>query len=220
MKTHRTYILALTLCVALICGSPFHSAYGEEPSTDFAGIRFRCGKLSSGNICLSVLLDECSLRIVQGEGIPREADEKLIITRGDREFVVTSPSALHDCISISTKDEALEYLRFFSSLWMTHFFEQEHMEIFQSTEDQCGSGSCLPTRRWKSLDLKPVAVRKKSYGFEVRRNIVRPVPNALHVSAFQVTERVTADGEVSQVSEEAIELEMDDKARLSFFRYL
>jgi hypothetical protein len=218
MKANRPYFLSLALCITLICGAATHRTYGEEPATDFSGMRFRCGKLTSGNICLSVLIDECSLRIVPGEGIPRAAGEKLVLTRGNQEHVVASPRDLHECVSINTKDEALEYLRFFSAHRMTHLFENRYMEIFQGSDEECMPGRCLPTHRWRKLKLKSVTVKKKGYNFEIRRNIVRPKPHTMHVSAFQITERVTTDGEVSLISEKAVQLEIEDEARLTFPR--
>ncbi len=143
-----------------------------------------------------------------------------MLTREGQERVATGPNDLRGCVAIATEHEALEYLRFFSSHWMTHFFERAQMEIFVAADGKCGPGSCLPTHRWESLSLKPPLVEKRSGGFGVRRNIVRPKPGEYDVSGFQVTELVAADGAVSLVSEVALPLEKEDRARLVFLRYL
>ncbi len=217
---NRLNLIIIVLCAAFFCPCAVRRAFTVELTTDFAGMRFRCGDLISGNICLPVLLDECSLRIVSGKGIPRQAGEKLILTRGSRESIVAGAAELRGCVSIASGADAIEYLRFFSTSWMAHFFHPKQMEIFQAAEEDCGPGSCLPPHRWKSLGMELPTAEVKRSGFEVTRYVVRRGGHDFEISGFRVTEFVTRNGKVSLVSEEPLQLELEDQARLVFVGYL
>lgn len=204
--------------IALLC-----CAIAEAVEPDYAGLRFRCGSLQS-NICLSVLEPGCSLRIVkarQEDGpfvdllLPPESGEVLALECNGTTETVTSADDLVGHVTIRTPAEALEYLRFYSSLWTVSFFDEQEMEIFLAEDDECYA-SCLPQARWSALALRATTVEPLERGFRVRRNVVRPVPSPMEVTGYRVVVDVLPDGALREGREEKIPLAPEDRGRLVF----
>ncbi|MFW6012267.1 MAG: hypothetical protein ACOC92_00985 [bacterium] len=181
-------------------------------------------------MCLSVLRSGCTLAITEeaethGDSVelnlPPQGSEVLTLSCPDESRRVTSIHDLAGHVRIDTPADALEYLRFFSSMMTVHLFEKEEkaMEIFQGEPGDCYS-SCLPSERWSALGLKPTTVQTLAEGFRVARNVVRPVPSSVNVSAFRVVVDVLPDGTVEQRSQQPLPLDDLDRARLTFPGYL
>ncbi len=126
-KRHRAVLL---FAIAVLAMTSTISTAGRSRSPDYLGLRFRCGDLASDRVCLPSLQPDCKLKFIQGKMIPRKAAEHLVVEcRGEVSRLWTS-NDLSGCVRLASSQDALEYLRFFSSLWTIHLFEQEFLEIF------------------------------------------------------------------------------------------
>jgi hypothetical protein len=128
---------------------------------------------------------------------------------------VRSPKDLEGHVSLREPEDALDYLRFFSSVDTTYLFEDELLEISLDPDGVC-AWPCLSSERWKQLGLEAPRIHVTHDGYEVTRHIVRPFPSPTDVTAYRVIERVSRDGEVEILSEERIPLSLFDKAALAF----
>ena len=214
---------------ALVISAGLLLAWSPPPPEDSAGLRYRCGELTN-DVCLSVLSSNCRLTITDDAefhgdlvelNLPPEGSEVLTLSCPQESRRVTSIHDLAGHVRIRTPADALEYLRFFSSMMTVHLFEKDEkaMEIFPGEPDDCFS-SCLPPERWSTLGLKPTTVEPLTEGFRVARNVVRPVPSSVNVSAFRVVVDVLPDGTVQQRSQHPLPLDDLDRARLSFPGYV
>lgn len=216
---------------AAICLASFGfilAAFAASSAEDPAGLRFLCDDLVGQNVCLSVLKPDCKLSVVQERrtadglaelSIPPEASQVLMLSCPELSREVHSPADLAGHVSIDSDSEALEYLRFFSSMSTVHLFEDKQMEIFLGSDEECFS-SCLPSSRWAALELKPTAVEPLPSGFRVSRNVVRPVPSPVNVTAFRTVVEVLPDGTVHAHAEKELSLTLEDQARLTFPGYM
>ena len=83
------------------------------------------------SVCLPGVRAGCAVRFVEGESIPAEAGERIVVrfSFGEEE-TVRGPADLAGCVRIASAAEALEYLRLFSSLSTVHLFEPQRLEVF------------------------------------------------------------------------------------------
>lgn len=187
--------------------SPF-SLHGA----DIHGLRFRCNDLSSREICLRVLASGCRLEVQQGKSLPPEAEERITLAVAQNTSTVHSPKDLVGCVEINSEDDALEYLRFFSSLWTVHWFESSKLEIF--------SGRCLRTclydRDWRALRLKKASVTRREDAFEVRRVVARRGAERWPLEVSEIVERVSRVGAVEELSSRVLDIPMRIRGRLNF----
>lgn len=196
---------------------------------DDSGVRFRCQDPAQSRVCLDVLQPSCALEVVSerrkvGEhgteiSLPPESDDRLEVSCDGRTWIVRSAMDLIGYVDIQSPADAVEYLRFFSSMSTVHLFNSQAMEIYVGGVGECFS-SCLSEDRWRALGLEPTAVEVTSQGYLVSRNLVRPIPSDTDVTAFRVTERVSPDGSIEVLAEEEIPIGLLDKARLTFPGYL
>jgi len=188
-------------------------------SQDVQGKRFLCGDSDGVRLCLPVLRNGCSLRIVPGKTIPREPGDQAILSHGEETQTITEPGQLAGCVSIQSENDALEYLRFFSSLKTVHLFKESLLEIFPARGEGCFL-VCLPEKRWLALGLAGPSVTKEGTGFKVTRLAIKPVPSHYEVTVFRVTQEVTFDGHVRELSSEAVPIPHLDLLRLGFPMYM
>ena len=183
---------------------------------DLRGERFRCNDPNWVTICLRVLHESCSLSIAPGRGLPREPDDKLVLIRGRQARVVAGPEDLAGCVEIRSEQDALEYLRFFSSYETVYLFAEKDLEVYKG---KC-LAVCLPDERWKTLGLAEAAVSPREDGYEVTRYVIKPTVNIPEVQLLRVVQRVKSDGVVTTLSSQLVPLPLEDRLRLSFPRFL
>jgi hypothetical protein len=172
-------------------------------------------------VCLPVLRAECTLTVVTGASIPAEAEEYLVLERNGSAIRVRTPADLSGCVLIESGKEALEYLRFFSSLWTAHLFEQPSLEILAARKKKGACiKTCLPVKIWNRLGFEKPDVSETSDGFVVSRFVIRRAHSELGISVFRVVEKVGHDGAVTVLTERALELAREDTAGLGFADYL
>jgi len=210
----------IVLFLTLGCASAPRQG-GTAP--DWNGGRFLCGSREARSVCLSSVRTGCALRFVEGESIPAEAEEKIVVrfSFGEEE-TVRGPADLAGCVRIASAAEALKYLRLFSSLSTVHLFEPQRLEVFRgpSGGPACRS-TCLPSRVWRKLGLaEPRVTSLDGGGFEVTRIVIKPEPQPWMPTLYRINERVARDGAVEILSEEAIPSAVEDLAGLSFPMYL
>src|SRR6185369_4929819 len=145
---YRLLILLLLLFLVVVN----RGAAKAEPTGGSLGERFMCSGLPTKKLCLPTLLSGCRLTLKPGPGIPSEPKERVLLHMGNDTHLVDGPNELKGCVSISTQAQALEYLRFFSSLRTVHLFRDEVLEIYPSSGKRCYL-VCLPKNRWASLKL-------------------------------------------------------------------
>lgn len=211
-------------CIVLLLVLGCSSTPGPGGKTpDWNGDRFLCGSREARSVCLSSVRAGCAIRFVEGESIPAEAEEKIVVrfSFGEEE-TVRGPADLAGCVRIASAADALEYLRLFSSLSTVHLFEPQRLEVFRgpSGSPACRS-ACLPPRVWRKLGLaEPRVTPLNDGGFEVTRIVIKPEPQPWMPTLYRVSERVARDGAVEILSEEAIPSTREDLAGLSFPMYL
>ena len=191
--------------------------FGENG--DVFGNRFRCGNPGGVSLCLPTLRPGCSLTITPGKGIPREPGDQVILSHGEETRSITEPDQLSGCVSIQSENDALDYLRFFSSVKTVHLFKESLLEIFPARSAGCVL-VCLPERRWFALELASPIITKESAGFKVTRLAIKPVPSHYDVTVFKITQEVTFDGRVRELSSEPVTIPRLDRIRLGFPIYM
>lgn len=186
---------------------------------DPLGKRFLCSDAPTNKICLSVILSGCRIAIEPGPGIPSEPGERVLLRQGNEAHTIGGPNQLKGCVSISTEAQALEYLRFFSSLRTVHLFRDKVLEIYPSSGKGCYL-VCLPKDRWDSLKLPSPLVEKTDAGFKVTRLVIKPIPTHQEVTVFRLTQEVDADGTVKELESVPVSLPKADLLWLGFPSYL
>jgi len=200
----------LTLLLALIL-----SRTSADSAPQLSGNRFRCDEPSWVLLCLEMMDESCHLAIVPGRGLPRESSDRAVVVREDEAHVVRDPDALLGCVHIKSENEALEYLRFFSSYSTVYLFREQILEIFPSNDPQCFA-VCISIDRWKKLGFKDPMVRKVEGGFEVSRTVITPTARIPEVASVLLVQRVDQKGRVVEVSRTPLELPEDLRLRLAF----
>lgn len=206
-------IVVMFLGIACQASAPLTSLL---EGSDFRGQRFRCNDSKGVSICLRVLRDGCSLSITPGEGLPREPQDKLVLSNGVKSQVVAGPSDLVGCVNIQNEQDSLEYLRFFSSYETVHLFKEQELEIYK---EKCFA-VCLAADRWQALGLGQVTAVSTEDAFEVTRYVIKPAANIPEVQIYRVAQRVNREGDVVVVESEPVPMSMEDRLRLSFPLFL
>jgi hypothetical protein len=193
-------------------------------SFDYDGIRFRCGKFDPDSDCLRlcVLRPGCSLKFVPGVSIPPEATERVEITIDGNTHEVRSPDDLIGCVVIHTNEEALEYLRFFSSWLTSHLFRnfENRLEIFKAhSMEQTDNGVTLPEKDWNRLGLHEPSVKEIKGGFIIKRCIFKSKRDP-YVDLFWETVKLSRDGKLTILVEDHIRSTLEDTKHLFFASYL
>lgn len=212
---------SLVLCAVFFllfsasCQASLPAASSSE-GNNLLGGRFRCNDPSWVTVCLKVLRENCSLSIAPGRGIPRKPGDTLILIHGDEARIVKSPQNLVGCVDIRSEEDALEYLRFFSSFEMVYLFGQEELEVY---EGGCFA-VCLPAERWSALKLVQPTVVIKDDGFEVRRYIFKATVNKPEVQLFRVIQKVGRGGEILTLESEPVPMSWEDRLKLRFPQFM
>jgi hypothetical protein len=216
----RSKTLALPFLL-LILGCASAPGLGAAPP-DPDGNRFLCGAQDSRSLCLPVVRGECAVRFVEGESIPAEAEERVVVRRASGEEVrVNSPSDLAGCVHLESAAEVLEYLRLFSSFSTVHLFEPQRLEIFPASSGPACRFTCVSPRVWRKLRLADPSVTSLGDGsFQVTRSVIKPLPQPWMPTLYRLTERVTQDGTVEILSEVPVPAHREDLAGLTFPMYL
>ncbi len=214
----RAFLRACLLLPVLGCAS----APVGPPPADPDGKRFLCGPYDARSVCLSVPFREgCALRFVEGESIPPEAEEKIVVRRpSGEEAQVHGPADVAGCVRVGSAAEALEYLRLFSSFKTVHLVEPQRLEVFPGPSESCLL-TCLRPRIWRKLGLTEARVTPREDGsFEVARIIMKPEPHDWMPTLYRAVELVKPDGAVEILSETKIPSAPEDLAGLTFPMYL
>jgi hypothetical protein len=213
----RAPLVLLLLLSVLGCAS---APVGPPPDPN--GDRFLCGPRDARSVCLSVPLREgCALRFVEGESIPPEAEERIVVRRpSGEETQVHSPADLAGCVRIASAADALEYLRLFSSFKTVHLVEPQRLEVFPGPSPACVL-TCLRSGIWRTLGLTAPRVTPRGDGsFEVRRVLMKPKPYDWMPTLYRTVELVKPDGSVEVLSETRVRALPEDLADLAFPMYL
>lgn len=197
-----------------------------EPEAEDSDRQLFC--LDSGSLCLAALRQECSLVLVEGESIPPQAEQRVVLVSDGVRRTVRGPEDLTGCVSIDHPEHALEYLRFFSSWATAHLFDQQLLEVSRGDRPAYLHGPegtcfiCLPPARWEALSLAPPRVEATRDGFLVTRYAVRPAPEDANASdLYRVVQFVGRDGAVKILSQDPVPgLDPGERYGLAFPRYL
>jgi hypothetical protein len=159
---------------------------------------------------------------VEGESLPAEAEERIVVQRPSGEEVqVHGPTDLAGCVHILSAADALEYLRLFSSRATIHLFDPQRLEVFPGTPGPACWTSCLKPGVWRKLGLSEPRVTSRHDGsFEVARVIMKPEPHDWMPTLYRDVELVKPDGVVEILSERPVKAAPDDLAGLTFPVYL
>jgi len=229
LRATAAFFSAAALCTGTLLGACRSTGEGlMQPLADIDGSRFFCS--SSTALCLSTLEGDCSLGVKDSDptSIPPEAEQVAVLSRGSEHKVVSGPNELAGCVSVASPEDALEYLRFFSSFRTVHLFEDQLLEVFPARRPAYLFGpkgtcyTCLPPDRWRDLGLDGPRVESVDDGFLVTRYVVRPAPEDSNASdLFRVTQWVGHDGRVELLAKEEVPgLTPAERYGLSFPHYL
>lgn len=231
--TRRPTLFVLWAALAL-AGAPIsscqsipeaHAPHGTSIRDDVYGARFLLRQSEGVRVNLPGIDPGCELRLVSG-GTPSQAGESLALSGvAIDERPVWGPDDLVGCVRIDSGEQALEYLRFFSSMSTVHLFAQVELEFFPMSA--CGGGQstgaslvCVPEDTWRRLGMDEAAVRAKKGVFVVRRYVKRLVGEDLVGTVLAVTQRVARDGEVRELSTRRIDIPEHLVIPLSFPLYM
>jgi hypothetical protein len=201
---------------SVACQASAPPAASASEGVDFKGDRFRCDDPSWVSICLRVLRDDCSLSIAPGRGLPREPQDKLVLIRGNQARIVTGPADLVGCVEITSEQDALEYLQFFSSYALVYLFSEQELEIYKGG---CFA-VCLSDEQWHNSELGEISVLSRAGSYEVTRYVIKPAAIIPEVQLYRITQRVGGDGVVVTLNSESVPLPLEHRLRLSFPRFL
>lgn len=199
----RAWTFMATFLVAALTSCSIHA-------DDFEGRRFYCGSMSSGQICLRTIGAQCELGLHRTSSLPPE--ETVVLVVGGVAKTVRGPSDLVGCVSITSEADAIEYLRFFSSLWTVRWFDHKQIELFPG---RCVY-ACIPARRWRSLRLPTMTVTRVGDAFLVRRLVARHGIERWPLRVLEVVERISASGAIEEVSVKEVDVPSDTRSRLNF----
>ncbi len=217
MRELRTLCRCASLsAITFILAFPVSVPAASYTNDDFEGRRFSCNDPAWVNICLAPLKPGSSLSIAPGRGLPREPDDKLILVSDKQAWVITGPVDLVGHVDIKSEQDALEYLRFFSSFRTVHLFAAGELEVFKG---KCFA-VCLSSERWRNLGLSDARVALGEDGFDVTRYVIKPTERIPEVQLYRVLQRVRRDGNVLTLESVPVPLSIGDRLRLSFPRFL
>jgi len=180
---------------------------------DWGGLRFRCNKFDSDSACidLPMLKEGCKLEFVPGESIPPQPTEKIILKYdgkqkqilGPNDFLVDEEGGC-SCIYISSGEQALEYLRFFSSYFLVHLFTEQKLEIYPKKGKKDCIGVCMNMGNWKKLKFYEPIINPVGDGYEIERFVIKPIPKEYLPTIFREKVLVKRNGQVNLIEEEEI----------------
>lgn len=214
--------IALALAASTNC-APFAPLL----PADLEGARYFCGKPLQGRICVTFLVDACGLQFVEGKSLPSQAEDRVVLRSSEgHQRDVRHPDDMKGCVRLADEEQALEYLRFFSSPLTVYLFDYARIEVGRGSpgylygpEGDCGI--CLPPRRWQELGLSEPRIHMDSNGFLITRYIVkRASDNAMASNLYRIREKVHRDGIVDIVEEMEIPLTPAERYGLGFPSYL
>lgn len=134
-------------------------------------------------------------------GLPWEANKlRLILIRGEGRRVVCWPGDLEDHVTIQSPEDALLFVRLFSSTDTWYRFPQYgYIEIETSARTSESGLVTVPQRELESFSLpKPEAVRTED-GYRIMRSVARPTPGG-DVVLEVVDETVGTNGAYAVIS--------------------
>lgn len=213
-------LLLLLVLLALGCASVPGSGGGSPPDPN--GDRYLCGPREARKVCLPIAFQErCTFRFVEGESLPAEAEEKIVVRRASAtEVTVRGPADVAGCVRLTSAADVLEYLRLFSSFATVHLFEPQRLEVYPGASPACRF-TCLPPRVWRKLNLaEPVVTPRDDGSFEVARIVMKPQPQYWLPTLYRTVERVKPDGAVEILTETPVPAAPEDLAGLTFPAYL
>ncbi len=221
IEVWRRHPVMFFVAAAILTASDTDAGAGGPRHPDYQGSRFFCGNPGSERVCLPYLRSKCSLTFVHGESIPEEAQEHLLIKRNGELTPVRTPSDLSGCVRLESVQEALDYLRFFSSLRTIHLFDQPFLEIFPARKKKRSCFyTCLPAKTWDRLGLVEATGSEGDNGFEISRiAIKRDASFVAGVKVVRIVEHVSRDGRICLISEESFVFALEDIAGLMFPQY-
>ncbi|MEM7819970.1 MAG: hypothetical protein QXD48_04050 [Candidatus Aenigmatarchaeota archaeon] len=204
----KIFFLLLIVLFIFSCSMP------KIPCEAINGSKYRCSVYDYNSKCinLSVLKKGCTLEFVPGESIPPEATEKIVLKYKDIVKEIRSPDDFAslgcECIYIWNENQALEYLRFFSSYETFYLFDDWKIEIYPAdkyeNKDYGCYGFTIPKRLWNKLGLHDPIVEYKEEGFIITRFIIKPIPRPYMPTIFKETVLVERHGKISVLKEEVI----------------
>jgi hypothetical protein len=121
-------------------------------------------------------------------GLPLENHLRLIAVKDRDKVEIPTVSDLKGRVVIRNPEEALEFVRLFTSP-ATHYLFPDNRYVEPTAEDQ----------REKNLALEPITSREENGAFVIERNLV-----CRDGKLVRATERVTPDGDYSLVRTEVI----------------
>jgi hypothetical protein len=191
------------LWLVVLLGACRTVAKSDVPQSDYDGWRFYCD--AGGSLCLTVLEEDYSLILTEGESIPPQAEQHVVLMSPQGRHDIMGPNDLASSVSIATRDDAVEYLRFFSSWATVHLFEDQVLEIYRGRPGYLHGPKgecfiCIPPQRWRDLGLESPQVGETPGGFLVTRYVVRPAsddPNAIDL--YRIQQEVGKDGSVKTI---------------------
>jgi hypothetical protein len=183
---------------------------------DYYGSRFWCGERLRTKVCLSVLTAGCSLEFVPGAGVPSEPNDELWVKSSSGRKIVRGPADLERCVTITSPEKALEYLRFFSSYETVHLFSGNRMEIFSVERGSDCKLACLPQNDWRRHRLKNAISSRVAGGFLIERTVVGFIDEPWKVQAYFRRELVEKSGRVVLLEERPLNLSFRELGTICF----
>lgn len=185
----------------------------EDPDGDRFYTKCPKEKKDDYNNCFTIssLLPECSIEEI-GEFstpcFPKPKFLKLINKKTKKEIIINGPNDLKGCINIKTPEEALDYLRFFSSFNTAGFFDEVKYEVYKG--NKCFY--CLKDKIWSKFHLHEPLIVSVHSGYEITRYVVKKIKESEDdkEQLFKIIEFVSKEGEVKLIKEERINANEDD----------
>lgn len=153
---------------------------------------------------ISVSFDTKGYRLFKGcrgiLGSPSEAFLCLVMVKEDKKILLQRTSELKGHVLIRTKEEALGFVRLFTSL-NTHylFSDSNYIEPSSSDDDNAGIGVYSKIYE-KKMKLNPVRTQVEGSNYVIERNLADQTGKLI-----RVTERVGSDGSYRIEHEELID---------------
>jgi hypothetical protein len=124
-------------------------------------------------------------------GSPMEAHLRLIAVRGRDQVEIPGASHLKGRVAIESTEEALEFVRLFTSKG-THYLFPDGQYIEPALAENAPGLGEFTKEYAQRMKLEPVRSRRKGDGFEIERSLVDRAGTLL-----RATERVGKDGDYS-----------------------
>lgn len=199
-------VVKLFRVVLIFQASMFISCTGiKKDWATISGAQYECQQYLFNETCirLSVIKDQCKLERIPAEGLHSESKDRIVLKYKNEVKEIKGPEDLaevgNECIEIKNKEQALEYIRFFSSTRTYYLFNIKELEIFPKNRYKECYNVCLENKIWKKLKLHdPIIIRKKE-GFEIIRFVIKPIPLPYWPTIFKEIVLVTYDGKIIEI---------------------